>query len=293
MSPGLRIYGGAVGRSILFGAICAMSLAVCGTASAQKEYTPPKLSDGTPDFRGIWQAQGTGYLNVEGHPSEGGVRASKSIIIDPPDGKIPYLTDAAKQRQTNFKNRATADPSSNCFQAGVPRATLLPTPLQFLQSPGNLAIAYTDDHEFRVIPPSTIPLDDGIDFFMGDSRAHWEGNTLVVEAADLGDQTWIDAAGNYHSDQLHVLERYTTLSADTMRYEATLTDPAVYSRPWTIRILLDRVKTPGARIIEDECLEGPDGKWHHLSPFDPKALVHHDYAAEMAAAKKASDSTKQ
>lgn len=273
-------------RSVfLFAAIAAvLYVPVC---SAQKPFAPPALSDGTPDLRGIWQARTTDYRNLEGHPAEGKEPAAKSIIVDPADGKIPYLPNAAMKRDANFKDREKADPSSNCYQAGVPRATLLSTPLQILESPGNLAIAYTDNHAFRILLPASIPHDDGIDFFMGDSRAHWEGSTLVVDVVDLGSDTWLDAAGDFHSDQLHVVERYTLVSPDVLRYEATLEDPATYSRPWTIRVLLDRDKKPGARIIEDECLEGADGRWHHVSPFDPKAVVHHDYQAEMNAANSA------
>lgn len=249
-------------------------------------YSPPRLSDGTPDLRGIWQARTTAYLNVEGHPAEHGSRAAASIVTDPPDGKIPYLPAALKQREKNFAGRATADPANNCFQAGVPRAALLPTPFQIFQSVGHLAIVYTDNHAYRLVLASSIAHDDGIDFFMGDSRGHWEGNTLVVDVTDLGDQTWLDAAGNYHSDQLHVVERYVLLGPDTMKYEATMDDPMVYWRPWTIRAVLARVQGRNARIAEDECIDGPDGVWHHVLPFDPRAVLHHNYRAELAAENK-------
>ena len=245
-------------------------------------YSPPRLSDGTPDLRGIWRARVTAYLNLEGHPAQAGVAASTSIVIDPADGRIPYLPDALKQREKNYASRATADPTINCFQAGVPRATFLPTPFQIFQSVGHLAIVYTDNHSYRIVLASSIPHDDGIDFFMGDSRGHWEGDTLVVDVTDLGDQTWLDGAGNHHSDQLHVVERYTLLGPDTIEYKATMADPAIYRRPWTVRLLLDRDKGPNARIVEDECIDGADGVWHHVSPFDPKALLHHDYQAELA-----------
>ncbi len=271
-------------------AIC-VGFAVRGAAGQEKSgevdsYSPPRLSDGTPDFRGIWQARTSAYLNIEGHPAQKGVAPAKSIVVDPPDGKIPYLPDALKQRAQNYENRASADPAANCFQAGVPRATYLPTPFQIVQSPGNLAIIYTDNHAYRIVLPSAIPHDDGIDFFMGDSRGRWEGNTLVIDVTDLGDQTWLDTAGNYHSDQLHVVERYTLRGPDTMEYQATIEDPMTYSRPWTLRLLLHRDTKPGARIIEDECLEGADGLWHHVSPFDANAVLHHDFKAELEAATK-------
>ena len=275
-----------IATSILKAAAAAALCVAAPIAAGQKAkpaYSVPRLSDGTPDFRGIWQARSTAFVNLEGHPAAKGIVAAKTIIIDPPDGRIPYLQDALKQRDTNRKNRASADPSSNCFQAGVPRASYLPTPFQFIQSPGNLAIVYTDNHAYRIVEPSSIPHDDGIDFFMGDSRSHWEEDTLVVDVTDLGDQTWLDEAGNFHSDQLHVVERYTMLNAKTISYEARLEDPKTYTKPWTIRLQLYRDTHPGARITEDECLEGADGRWHHVSPFDPKALLRHDYAAELAA----------
>jgi hypothetical protein len=262
--------------------------------SAASPFSPPRLPDGTPDFRGIWQARSLAYIDLEGLGPSGGVKpVTKSIIVDPPDGKIPYLPNALKQRDANFKNRVTADPAANCYQAGVPRTVLLPTPFQFVQSVGNLAIVYTDNHAYRIVDASSIPHDDGIDFFMGDSRGHWEGDTLVVDVTDLGDQTWLDEAGNFHSDELHVVERYTLLSPDTMRYEARLEDSKTFAKPWTIRLLLYRDKATGARITEDECLEGADGRWHHLSPLDAKALLRHNYDAELAAeAKAAASATK-
>jgi hypothetical protein len=265
---------------------CALPKAAGGAPKDGKTYSPPRLSDGAPDFRGIWQAGTTGYVNIEGHAQGKGIAASKSLVIDTPDGKIPYLPDARKQRDENFANRESADPASNCFQAGVPRAVYLPTPFQIVQSPGNLAIVYTDAHAYRIVDPSTVPHDDGIDYFMGDSRSRWDGNTLVIDVVDLGDQTWLDEAGNYHSDQLHVVEHYTLLGPNTMQYEARLEDPKVYSRPWTVRLLLYRDTQAGARITEDECLEGADRRWHHVSPFDPRAVLHHNYEAELAAAAK-------
>ncbi len=276
----------------IFAAAVAISLCFASPRAAGQNaaapYSPPRLSDGTPDFRGIWQARSLAHIDLEGlAPSGSAKTVTRSVIVDPPDGKIPYLPDALKQRDTNFKNRVTADPAANCYQAGVPRASYLPTPLQIIQSPGNLAIVYTDNHAYRIVDASSVPHDDGIDFFMGDSRGHWNGDTLVVDVTDLGDQTWLDEAGNFHSDQLHVVERYTLLGPDTMRYEASLDDPKTYARPWTIRLLLYRDKHPGARITEDECLEGADGRWHHVSPFDAKALLHHDYDAELAAEAKA------
>ena len=126
----------------LFVLMVAATIAICGYAVAPAakvdSYSPPRLSDGTPDFRGIWQARTTAYMNVEGHAAGGGTSAVRSVVVDPPDGKIPYLPEALKQRDKNYRDRAIADPANNCFQAGVPRTVLMPTPFQIVQSVGNL-----------------------------------------------------------------------------------------------------------------------------------------------------------
>jgi hypothetical protein len=266
--------------------VCAMVLVatLVSAAAAQKTeraatFAPARLQDGkTPDFRGIWQASGTAYANIEGHAGEKGVPASASIVVDPVDGKIPYRAEALARRNTNYNERATADPSVKCYQAGVPRATYLPTPLQILQSPGNFAIVYQENHAFRVFHPDTRPHFDNTDWWMGDTRYRWEGDTLVADVAALTDQLWFDQAGNYHSTGVHVVERYRMTGRDTLEYEARIEDPAVYTRPWTLRTVLLRVAERGARIIEDECLEDENGVRHHISPSNPKNLLRTDYS---------------
>ena len=239
--------------------------------AAQKPFSPPRLSDGvTPDLRGIWQAEGTAYVNIEGHGAQKRVAASKSIIVDPASGTIPYRPDALTQRNANFKLRTTTDPGTKCSQAGVPRATYVSSPLQILQSPGNFAIAYQDVHAFRIIYLDGRPHIERIDWWMGDSRGGWEGDSLVVDVRDLNSETWFDQAGNLHSEDMRVIERYTLSGPDTLVYEATMTDPKVFTQPWTIRVTLRRHKEPGFRLIEDECLEDANGARHHVSPYGVK-----------------------
>ena len=252
-------------------------------AERSAAFVPARLWDGkTPDFRGIWQARGTAHVNIEGHRGEKGVAASPSIVIDPPDGKIPYKPEALAQRQKNYAARDTADPSLKCYQAGVPRATYVPSPLQILQGPeGTLAIVYQENHAFRVFYPDTRPHFDAADFWMGDTRYRWEGDTLVADVAALTDQMWMDQAGNFHSPDVRIVERYRMTDADTIEYEARIEDPAVYSKPWTLKTVLERVKRRDARIIEDECLEGEDGVRYHISPSDPKNLLKTDYSRWM------------
>lgn len=267
--------------AILLAGIVAMLvvMAAAQTPKGTTSFTPGRLWDGkTPDFRGIWQVRDTAYVNIEGHRGEKGIAAARSLVVDPPNGKIPYKPEALARRQENYKNRATADPSLKCYQAGVPRATYLPTPLQILQSPGNFAIVYEENHAFRVFHPDTRPHFDATDWWMGDTRYRWEGDTLVASVVALTDQLWLDQAGNYHSTEFRVVERYRMTGADTLEYEARIEDPVVYSRPWTLRTVLYRNKQPGARIIEDECLEDANGVRHHISPYDPRNLLKSDYS---------------
>jgi hypothetical protein len=253
--------------------------AAAQSAQRPTSFTPARLWDGkTPDFRGIWQARDTAYVNIEGHAGSKGIAPSKSIIVDPPDGKIPYRPEALAKRQENYRNRATADPSLKCYQAGVPRATYLATPLQILQSPGNFAIVYEENHAFRVFHPEGRPHFDATDWWMGDTRYRWDGDTLVADVAALTDQLWFDQAGNFHSTAIHIIERYRMTTAETLEYEARIEDPMVYAKPWTLRTVLYRNQQSGARIVEDECLEDANGVRHHISPSDPRNLLKSDYS---------------
>jgi hypothetical protein len=262
-----------VATAALASALAAQSPAVT------RSFVPARLWDGkTPDFRGIWQVRDRAYVNIEGHPAENGVAASKSIVVDPPDGKIPYRPEVLATRNENYRTRASADPSLKCYQAGVPRATYLATPLQVLQSPGNFAIVYEENHAFRVFHPNTRPHFDNTDWWMGDTRYRWDGNTLVADVVAQTDGAWLDQAGNFHSTDVHIIERYRLTAADALEYEARIEDPAVYRRPWTLRSVLYRVKQPGTRIVEDECLEDANGVRHHISPNDPRNLLKSDYS---------------
>jgi hypothetical protein len=192
------------------------------------------------DLQGIWQAKGTAHLDLE-----------KFIVS--PDTKIPYRAEALPRRKDNSEHRETADTVKKCYLPGVPRITLLPMPFQIFQSGKYVAIIYQYAHAFRTIYLDDTKHLDGIDFWMGDSRGHWEGNTLVVDVADFNDQTWLDAAGDYHSDALHVVERYTRTAPDTITYETTIEDPKVFTHAWQIRVPLGLNTDKNARLLEYEC----------------------------------------
>ena len=217
----------------------------------------PRTSDGKPDFSGVWQVLDNSINgNVEPHSASYNVRAGQGAIVDPPDGKIPYLPAAMAKRQENFKNRSK-DPIAYCWKPGVPRITYVPFPFQITQAPNWIQVTYEFVHSRRDIYLNNSTHLPGIDFYNGDSRAKWDGDTLVVDVANINDdptrQTWIDSTGNYHSDQLHVIERWNFQGPDNILYRATLEDPKVYARPWTMEVLLYRHKEPNFRLLEYEC----------------------------------------
>ena len=210
------------------------------------------LNAETGNLRGIWKADRKAYLNLE----------SPGVIFDPPSGKIPYRPEAQARVAENFAKRASADPDARCFQPGVPRATVSPYRLQILQNARAVYIVYERAHSYRILHLDGEPHNEGLPYAMGDSRAR---STLVADVASFSDQTWLDAAGHYHSDQLHVVERYTRTSPETIAYEATIEDPNVFLAPWKFRLTMRR--QPGAELTEDECEVDSNGARHHVAPF--------------------------
>jgi hypothetical protein len=217
----------------------------------------PRTADGKPDFSGIWQVlDNSTNGNVEPHAASYGVRAGQGAIIDPPDGLIPYLPSALSKRMENFRNRKN-DPVAYCWKPGVPRITYIPFPFQITQNPKWIQITYEFVHSHRNVYLNDSTHLPGIDFYLGDSRARWDGDTLVVDVRNINDDptrpTWFDSVGNFHSDQLQVVERWRFDGPDNIIYTATMTDPKVFSRPWTLQVLLYRHKEPNFRIMEYEC----------------------------------------
>ena len=243
---------------ILVSSVLAVLMFSCGAAWAQTSghgaYKVPRTPDGLPDLQGIWQVRDTAAaFDLEDHPGALGIPPGLSVIVQPAGGKIPYKPEALAKREANFKNRKVDDPLNKCYMPGVPRITYLNFPFQIFETPQYTLIAYEYIHNYRTIFTNKTEHLDGLDWWNGDSRGHWEGDTLVVDVSDFNDQTWFDAAGDYHSDKLHVVERYTRTGPDTLEYEATIEDPDVFTQPWKIRIPLYRHTEPNFRILEYEC----------------------------------------
>ena len=221
----------------------------------------PKASDGHPDMSGIWQAMGTANWDLEDHAPEAGPFYQLGALgAIPPGrgvvegGKIPYKPEALAKRQQNRVNRWKDDPELKCYMPGIPRAAYLPQPFQIVQSANVILMAYQFASANRVVNMGK-PREAAVDTWMGTGNGHWDGETLVIENTGLNDQSWLDRSGNFHSDALKVTERYTRTDRDHIRYEATMDDPKVFTRPWTIAMTLYRDVDPNATIGEFKCVE--------------------------------------
>ena len=232
-------------------ALCMLTpVPAVGQTSVPTPYTPPRTSDGHPDLQGVWQVLNTAAWDLEDHGASLGVPAGRGVVEEP----IPYQPSVLTRKQENFDNRATLDPEAKCFLPGVPRITYMPHPFQIVQQADKVSILYEYLHTVRYIYLNGNPHPDGpIEWWMGDSRGRWEGDTRVVDVIHFNDLTWFDRAGNFHSDALHVIERYTPTGPNHMLYEATIEDPKVFTRPWTIAMPLYRRQEANSELFEYQC----------------------------------------
>jgi hypothetical protein len=254
----------------------AWSLAAAIAAAQSGETSnPSRTPDGQPNLQGIWTQQGltipTYSLEdgptVEHSTAIGQARQQNrpSAIVDPPDGRVPYQPWAAAQRQAVYDNhndlklRNQMDPQDRCFLGGATRFFSLGN-VQILQSPGNVVLLNEFAHTFRIVPLDGRPhVGQNIKLWQGDSRGRWEGNTLVIETTNNNDKTWFDKIGTFHSDSMRVTERLTLVDATTLSYRATVDDPRVFTRPWTIGLTLKPAVQDSQgvlELIEQACYEG-------------------------------------
>ena len=218
--------------------------------TADQPYTVPRTSYDHPDLQGIWQIVNTAVWNIQDHSAELGVPAGQSVVVG---NEIPYRPSALTQREEN-RNRLTADPEANCRMVGVPRITYMPYPFQIVQTPTQITILYEYAHTVRNIYLDSGHVENPVErFWMGDSRGHWEDDTLVVDVIHFTDQTWFDRSGNFHSEVLHVTERYTRTGPNHISYEVTIEDPEVFTESWQMRMPLYRRQEENARLLEYEC----------------------------------------
>jgi hypothetical protein len=221
----------------------------------------PRLANGKPDFQGTWRAGGTAAFDVQAHEAGYQIPAGRSVIVDPPDGKLPYRPAARLQAAKNWEQRYL-DPVGYCHPHGVPRVMVPPFPVEIVQDGDTFAIFSETSHELRLIPMDGRPHRKGYVSWSGEGRGRWEGDTLLVDVTGMRGNNWLDQAGNFIGPGAHVLERLTMVSPNRIRYEATVDEPGTFERPWTMQIQLDRMPK-GTEIIEYDCIEGERDVEHY------------------------------
>jgi hypothetical protein len=261
-------------RFTVVGSIFLMLLAAAAAAAQFPSYRAPRFPGTSfPDLNGIWQALNSANWDLEPHaagPSPfpallGTIGAAPAGIGVVEGGSIPYQPWAAAKKKENFEKRlarpithdlndSTGDPEAKCYLPGVPRATYIGLPFQIIQTDKQVLMSYEFASATRTIFMDRKP-EAPSNSWMGWSIGSWDGDTLVVDVTAQNDKTWFDRAGNFHSDALHVVERYTPVSPYHLMYEATIEDPKVFTRPWKIRMPLYRRVEPNIQTMEFKCVE--------------------------------------
>jgi hypothetical protein len=232
-----------------------LGVALSSALLAAPQHTPapgqplPRAADGRPNLGGIWQASSTAAADLQDHAARYNMPAGRSVVAG---AEIPYQPWAAAKKAENFQTRQKADPLTQCYMPGVPRIMYLDFPFQIFQTPQAVAITFEWSLIYRLIYTDGSQHPADLDSWMGDSRGRWEGDTLVVDVGNYNDKTWFDMAGDFHSNALHVVERYRMTDPDTIQYEATVEDSNVFTKPWTISIPLHR-RTDRDRLFEYVC----------------------------------------
>jgi hypothetical protein len=232
--------------------IAAIALTSALIAAPVPSQPLPRTADRKPDFSGIWQASSAAAADLQDHAARYNMPAGRSVVTNLTSAAIPYQPWAAAKKAENFQNREKADPLGKCYIPGVPRVMYLDFPFQIFQTPQVIAMTFEWSLDYRLIYTNGTPHPADTDGWMGDSRGRWDGDTLVVDVGDNNDKTWFDMAGDFHSDALHVVERYRMTDADTIQYEATIEDSKVFTKPWTISLALHRRKDRD-RLFEYAC----------------------------------------
>ena len=224
----------------------------------------PARIAGKPNMNGIWQAMGTAYWNLEDHSASatqfwqlgaiGAIPAGQSVITDPANGVIPYTPAALKKRDELRAGWPKSDPEAKCYMAGIPRSNYMPYPFQIVQGQKDILFVYEYASSNRIVHMSN-HTEAPVDSWMGWSNGKWDGDTLAITVNGFNDQTWFDRSGNHHTESLTVEERFTLQGDNVLIYEATMTDPKTFTRPWKIRMPLYRRLEPNVQLLEFKCVE--------------------------------------
>lgn len=226
------------------------------------------LADGHPDMQGFWNAGNNGgaVFELQNHPTGRPpfFGPGKGAIVDPADGFIPYQEWAAAKAKDTFEHHLAEEPELHCYESGVPKQMYVQFGFQILQPSNYVVMTWEFMHAVRIIPTDGRPhIAPAIKLFEGDSVGHWEGETLIVDTTNLNDRTWYDTVGNFHSDQQHVVERFTEVDSNTIKYEATVEDPKVLTKPFKMAFDLYKSNDPKYEQMEFACIEGNEDVSHY------------------------------
>ena len=273
-------FGGSMIAVAVAAAAASAVISVSVTRTAGQAARPARTADGKPNFSGIWQANNEANWDLQAHEARAGAVLQKGVYpyayaqvpaapvlalgaagvvpgslgVVQGDGEIPYKPEAAAKKKENAEHWIDRDPELKCYLPGLPRAMYMPYPFQIVQSTNKIQMAYEFSNAAR-----TIHLDKAegppVDTWMGHSVGHWEGDTLVVDVTSFNGESWFDRAGNFHSDALHLVERFTLITPDAIRYDVTIEDPQVFTRSWRISMPLYRRLEPNVQLLENRCIE--------------------------------------
>ena len=240
-----------------------------------KTFDPPRTRDGKPDFQGYWSRIAIRNMeNIEEHPETMDGSGGRSSIVDPADGRIPYQPWAVPKRDAHFAKYL--DAAQFCLPHGAPRFAYGGTKL-VVQTPGSVFMLNDYADTYRIIPTDGRPhLGAGIRLWEGDLRGRWEGNTLVIDATNQVAQATLDHVGNFFSDNVHVVERLTLIDKDVIHYVATIDDPKVFTRPWTMAFGWRRLTDPAFEMWEQGCWEGVQSSFKYTQ--DGRTRSHGAFA---------------
>src|SRR5712692_11506040 len=254
-------FGGAILLTVAAVSAAIVLVTIIPVSSQGQTYRAPRTADGKPNLTGIWEAMNTANWDIQAHVARAGPVVALGAAFSVPPGlgvvegnDIPYRPAAAAKRKENGENWLTRDPEIKCYMPGIPRMMYMPYPFQIIQGRDTILMASEFASASRTIRMNTKEKSP-TDAWMGWSVGRWDGNTLVIDVTDQIDQTWFDRAGNFHSDAVHVVERYSFIDRNTINYEATIEDPKVFTRPWKISMPLYRRVEKNAQLMEYKCVE--------------------------------------
>lgn len=239
----------------------AVAVAAPGVSNAQPGGLGPEEINGRPNLSGVWQAMNTANWNLEAHSAEAldefwelgslaAIPAGRSVVEG---GSIPYNAEGMAQRDENAAGWPEADPETMCFLPGIPRANYMPYPFQILQTEDDVLFAYSYASANRLVAVAE-HLEAPVDTWMGQSNGTWEGDTLVIETQWQNGKAWLDRSGNYIGQGATVTERFSLMTPNHIEYEATISNPAVFTEDWTLSMPLYRNVEENAQILEHKCV---------------------------------------